>query len=106
MALLKLLSVPVSRVFWIKTAERIVRTYLVGFAAVLLAGTQLFNASVWEAANTAGIAAAGTLVLSLLGAKVGDPNSPSLLDPAGKLLKGLTGCDDTDAPDSEDPADA
>ncbi len=60
--------------------ERTVRTFLQALLAVVVAsGTNVYDVSMWQAAATAGLAAVFALLLGVVGGKVGDPNTASLL---------------------------
>jgi hypothetical protein len=66
------------------TAERVVRTFLATFVAQIVASGALdvggiTDVSLWEKAAVAGLASVATLVLSLLGGKIGDPATASLV---------------------------
>lgn len=83
--------------YWASLAERAARAFAVAFLAVWLAPLlfgdagsirDLLDLAVLDKAAVAGIAAAGSALLSLLGGSVGNKGTPSLLpaekDPATK----------------------
>lgn len=59
--------------------ERVVWTFVTAFGGVAVAAgpAGLLDASMWKAAATAGVIAAGTFVKGLLAHYVGNPNSAS-----------------------------
>lgn len=60
-------------------AERVIWTFLVAAGGVALAAgpADMFHASLWQTAGTAGIAAAGSLLKGVLARAIGDRNSAS-----------------------------
>lgn len=73
-----------TRAYWRDLAERVVTTYGVSFAGLLMAhGTNVLAVSSLRSAALAAIPTCFSVVLGLLGARVGAPGSPSLL-PAPK----------------------
>lgn len=67
------------RTFAVDLAERVVATFVVTAAGIAAAAgpADMFSASFWEGAATAGIAAAGSLLKGLVARFVGDRNSAS-----------------------------
>lgn len=68
---------------WASIGERLLKSFAVSFIGVYVAGglsiARFADASVLEKAADAGLAAVGSLVLSLLGTNIGNTNTPSLL---------------------------
>jgi hypothetical protein len=61
-------------------AERVVATFVVTLAGVLVAAgpADMFNLDFWEGAFAAAVAAAGSLLKGLIARAVGDKNSASV----------------------------
>lgn len=72
-----------SRAFWIDAAERAVRTFAQALVAAITAGFVLTDGAAWgEALLVAAVAALVSLLTSVAGSAVGDPQSPSFLPEA------------------------
>lgn len=69
-----------NRRYWADLGERVATTYVVSFTGLLLAhGTHLLTLSSVRAAALAAIPACGSVVVGLLGGRVGVPGTASLL---------------------------
>ena len=72
-----------TRVFWMETADRAVRTLAQTMLALWVVGDQMLNVFEFDWANAAGVGL-GALVVSvansLLAAKVGHEGTPSLIN--------------------------
>lgn len=69
-----------SKTFWVDAAERAVRTFAQALLAVLGAGFVVTDAAQWtEALLAAAFAALLSVLTSVAGGTVGDPNTGSLL---------------------------
>ena len=72
-----------SRMFLVNAAERALRAFAAALVGALTAGFVITDASQWKAALlTAAVAALTSVLMSLAGSKVGDPDSPALLPAA------------------------
>lgn len=75
-----------SRAYWRDLGERVATTYGVSFVGLLTAhGANLLSVSAVRSAALAAIPAAVSVVLGLVGARVGQPGTASLL-PAAKQV--------------------
>lgn len=71
-----------TRTFWIRAAERALRTFAQALLGALTAGLVVTDAAQWKAALIAAVVAAFASVLtSVAGSAVGDHDDPALLPP-------------------------
>lgn len=80
-----------SRGYWIDLGERVATTYAVSFVGMMAAhGVRMLDVSAVRSAALAAIPACVSVVLGLMGAKVGSPSTASLL-PAPKAQESTDG---------------
>lgn len=72
-----------TRQFWVDTGERAVRTFAQVLVAAITAGLVVTDTAQWTAALlTAVVAALVSVLMSIGGTTVGDPQSPSFFEEA------------------------
>lgn len=75
-----------SKAFWVDAGERAVRTFAQALIAAIAAGLVITDAAAWGfALLTAVVAALVSLLTSVAGSAVGDPDSPSILPAVEKV---------------------
>lgn len=76
-----------TREFWIKAAERAIRTWAQTLVGVLTAGFVFTDAAAWgEALLASVVAALVSVLMSIAGSGVGDPYDPAILPADQEVL--------------------